>query len=280
MDIDLYFDRFLDYLKIHKGLSSNTIASYANDLRSFVDFFKVRKIDSKGVFGYIQNSILGQYKPSTINRKLSSIRAFIKFLSKYEKIDISFRDIKNVKSMRNLPEYFSFNTIKEAFSSDRDGLIVLLMYASGLRASELCEIKIADILFDAGFIRIKGKGSKERIVPVDRYTLKAIEQYIRNERVKFANKNSKDTLFLSVRGKKLTRQALWKIVKKKFLKLGLDIHPHSLRHLFATHMIENGASIRAVQEMLGHESVTTTQIYTDISDNVLEREFHKLEILK
>ena len=280
MDIDYYIDKFLMFLRMNRGLSQNTIESYASDLRGLVDFLKERDLCSSNIGEYIEKKLLGRYKSSTINRKLSAIRLFLRFIERYEDIDISYRDIKNVKHQRKIPNYVSFENIKPAFSKDRDGLIVLLIYASGLRVSEVSELRISDIFFDMGFIRVKGKGSKERVVPLDSGTLKLIDCYIKNERGKYAKQNSSDFLFLSNRGHRLTRQALWKIVKKKFLKLGIRISPHSLRHLFATHMIENGASLRAVQEMLGHESITTTQIYTDISDSALEKEFHRLEILK
>ncbi len=279
MDIDLYVDKFLIFLKINRGLSEHTIAGYAADLSKLCEFFKDRKFSSKNMYEYIESSIMGKYKPATINRKLSAIRAFVRFVSKYEDTDITPGDIKNVKHRRVVPEYISFADILPAFSNDRDGLIVLLMYASGLRVSELANLRISDIFFDAGFIKVKGKGSKERVVPVDTKTLKLIDEYIKNIRGRYVKQNSSDFLFLSNRGKKFTRQALWKIVKNRFLAFGIEVHPHTLRHLFATHMIENGASLRVVQEMLGHESITTTQIYTDISDSALEREFHKSEII-
>jgi len=279
MDIDLYVDKFLIFLKINRGLSEHTVAGYAADLSGLCEFFKNRRFSSKNVYEYIENNIMGKYKPSTINRKLSAVRAFVRFISRYEDVDIAPGDIKNVKHRRVVPKYISFADILPAFSNDRDGLIVLLMYASGLRVSELANLRISDIFFDAGFIKIKGKGAKERVVPVDAKTLKLIEEYIRNIRGRYVKPNSSDFLFLSNRGKKFTRQALWKIVKNRFSAFGIEIHPHTLRHLFATHMIENGASLRVVQEMLGHESITTTQIYTDISDSALEREFHKTEII-
>ncbi len=279
MDIDLYVDKFLIFLKINRGLSEHTVAGYAADLSKLCEFFKDRQFSSKNMYDYIESSIMGKYKPSTINRKLSAVRAFVRFVSKYENVDIAPADIKNVKHRRVVPQYVSFEDILPAFSNDRDGLIILLMYASGLRVSELANLRISDIFFDAGFIKVKGKGSKERVVPVDTKTLKLIEEYIKNIRGRYVKQNSSDFLFLSNRGTRFTRQALWKIVKNRFLALGIEMHPHSLRHLFATHMIENGASLRVVQEMLGHESITTTQIYTDISDSALEREFHKSEII-
>ncbi len=281
MDIDALLDEFLLYLSINRGLSDNTVEAYAKDLEAFSKFFKNRSLSSKNILEFAEKHYEQKhYKTSTINRKLSSLRTFLKFLSHTQGLDADYDVIKNIKHRRKPPEYIGFDRIKSLFSHDRDGLIVLFMYAAGLRVSELCGLKISDIMFDAGFVRVFGKSSKERIVPVDRRTLEFIEIYIKTERIKYADKHSSDFLFLSKSGKKLSRYAVWKIVKKKFLSIGIDAHPHALRHLFATHMIENGASLRSVQEMLGHESVTTTQIYTDISDSALENEFHKLEILK
>jgi len=281
MNIDLYIDRFIIFLKINKGLSPNTISGYARDLRDFNVFFKDKNLNRINLFDFINGNIMGHYKPSTINRKLSSIRAFIKFINRYEKTDISSKDIQNVKSRRKLPSYHSFESLKPLFSNDRDGLILLLLYAAGLRVSELINLHISNIFFDLGFLRVKGKGSKERVVPVDRNTIKLLENYIENERNRYV-KSSKpnDYVFLSRRGTKLSRQYIWVIVKRKALSIGLELSPHSIRHLFATHLIENGASLRAVQKMLGHESILTTQVYTDISDKTLENVFHSLEILK
>ncbi len=280
MDIDLYLDRFLMFLRINRGLSDNTVSAYATDLMELSKFFKDRELSAVNLYRFIEKNVMGKYKASTINRKLSSIRAFVRFISKYEDTDISPNDIKNIKHRRIPPKYISFSDIAAAFSKDRDGLIILFMYASGLRVSELANLRISDIFFDAGFVKVKGKGSKERVVPVDSNTLKLVDRYIATERGKYVKPFSSDFLFLSNRGRKFTRQALWKIIKNRFISLGIDVHPHSLRHLFATHMIENGASLRVVQDMLGHESITTTQIYTDISDTALEKEFHKSEILE
>ncbi len=280
MDIDGYFDKFMLYMSLNRGLSKNTINGYARDLRDFVGFFSKKKLNAENLFLYIGQNLSNNYKTSTINRKLSAIRSFIKFISRYETLDFSYKDIKNRKYSKKPPNYISFDKIKQAFGKDRDGLIVLLIYASGLRVSELCELRISNLFFDSGFVRVYGKGKKERVVPIDLHTLDLIKEYIKTDRQKYAKQHSSDFLFLSKKGEKLTRQAVWKIIKKRFLKFGIDMYPHMLRHLFATHMIENGASLRSVQEMLGHESITTTQIYTDISDNALENEFHRLEILE
>ncbi len=279
MGIDAHIENFLLKLKL-RGFSENTVAAYATDLVQFAEHFRDRPITATEVARFVENHVMRVFAPSTVNRKLSSIRGFLKFLADNRMIEFSPSEIKNIKHRREPPNYIDFETIKKAFTDDHEGLILQLLYACGLRVSEIAHLKISDIMFDVGFIRIRGKGDKERMVPVDTRTLKRIREYIATERKNRAKKHSKDYLFLTSSGKPYTRQGLWKMVKRRFLALGLDIHPHMLRHLFATHMIENGASLRAVQEMLGHESITTTQIYTEISDRLLEQQFHELEILE
>ena len=276
-DLQYHINEFLAFLQIQKGLSKLTIKSYQSDLRSFSVFFEHKKLNSINLLYYAEN-MKSHFKPSSVNRKLSSIRAFLRYLNRENLVDISYRDIKNVKYNRTLPDYISFNRIKELFSDTRDGLILMFIYASGLRVSELINVKISDIFFDSGFIRVKGKGSKERIVPLAISVVDRVKHYITSERM--VKKSEGDYLFITNRGRKFTRQGIWKIAKKRSHAIGLDISPHTLRHLFATHLIENGANLRSVQEMLGHESILTTQIYTDISDKTVEDAFHKLEILK
>ncbi len=274
-DLQYYIDEFLAFLQIQKGLSKLTIKSYQSDLKPLSTFFEHKELNSINLFYYIED-MKSHFKPSSVNRKLSTIRAFLRYLNREKLVDISYKDIKNVKYSRTLPDYISFNRIKELFSDTRDGLILMFIYASGLRVSELINVRISDIFFDAGFIRVKGKGSKERIVPLAISVVDRVKHYIANER----KGCDSDYLFITNRGHKFTRQGIWKIVKKRSHAIGLNISPHTLRHLFATHLIENGANLRSVQEMLGHESILTTQIYTDISDKTVEDVFHKLEILK
>ena len=279
MNIDSLIDRFIFNLQT-KGFSQNTINSYANDLKDFSVFFSDKDITEESIEQFIEEKLIGKYKPSTVNRKLSTIRGFLKFLVKHGYIDVDYSNLKNIKTKRTVPDYIPFDVIKKAMSDDRDGLIIRLMYAAGLRISEVINLKISDIMFDGGFLRVKGKGNKERFVPVDLKTISALKNYIENERKKVKGYASSDYLFLSNYEKPFSRQGLWKMIKKRFAKLGYNVHPHLLRHMFATHMIENGANIRAVQEMLGHENITTTQIYTDISDNAVRDAFRKADILK
>ncbi len=274
MAIDNLIERFRFNLKL-KGFSENTISSYLNDLKDFADFFSNKLLNEQNLLKYRDSLVNKHYTASTFNRKLSSIRAFLKFLNKSGLSEIDYSLLKNKRNKRKTPNYISKDVIYKAMTKDRDGLIIRMMYATGLRISELVNLKISDILFDSGFVRIKGKGNKERFIPIDKKSLEAIKEY-----VKTRSYNYKGYLFLSNRKKPFTRQGMWKVIKKKFRKLGLDVKPHMLRHMFATHMIENGANIRAVQEMLGHESVITTQIYTEITDNSLKEALDKFDVIK
>ena len=275
MGIDSLIERFILHLKI-RGFSSNTIESYSSDLKDFADFFKDKPLKIEWIIKYKDKLVEKEYKNSTYNRKLSSIRAFLKFLYKLGVLEIDYSLLRNKRDARKPPVYISKDLIEQAMTKDRDGLIVRLMYATGLRVSEITKLKVSDVLFDTGFIRIKGKGKKERFVPVDKITLELLKNYLSGRNYT----TSKDFVFLSNRKRAFTRQGLWKIIKRKFRKIGVELKPHTLRHMFATHMLENGANIRAVQEMLGHESITTTQIYTDITDNSLQEAFNKFDIIK
>ncbi|WP_025209805.1 site-specific tyrosine recombinase/integron integrase [Hippea sp. KM1] len=279
MDIDRLIDRFIYSLKLHAA-SQHTIDSYANDLKTVAEFFKDRQLNNDNIGEFVLWLSKKGYKPSTYNRKLSSFRSFLRFLIKQGLLSFDLNTIKNKKQHRKLPQYIPFDVIKRVMDNKRVGIIVELMYSSGLRVSEIANLRISDIAFDAGFLRIKGKGSKERFVPVSKRTIERLKDYIQNNRSKIKGNGAGDYLFLSGWGRPYTRQGLWKLIKKAFKEEGYDVHPHLLRHMFATHMIENGANIRAVQEMLGHSSITTTQIYTDITDKTVEDAFHKLEILK
>jgi len=275
MGIDSLIERFILHLKI-RGFSSNTIESYSTDLKDFADFFKDKPLKIEWIIKYKDKLVEKEYKNSTYNRKLSSIRAFLKFLYKSGVLEIDYSLLRNKRDTRKPPVYISKDLIEQAMTKDRDGLIVRLMYATGLRVSEIAKLKVSDVLFDTGFIRIKGKGKKERFVPVDKTTLELLKNYLSGRNYT----TSKDFVFISNRKRAFTRQGLWKIIKRKFRKIGVELKPHTLRHMFATHMLENGANIRAVQEMLGHESITTTQIYTDITDNSLQEAFNKFDIIK
>ncbi len=275
MDLSSLIDRFLLSLKI-RGYSDNTIFGYAHDLKEFEAFLDNKAITEESLIRYRDTLVKRHYADSTFNRKLSSLRSFLKYLAKQGVVNVDWSILKNRRTKRKVPDYVGGDVIEKAMGKGRDGLIIRLMYASGLRISELLNLKVSDILFSEGFIRIKGKGEKERLVPVDNRTLELLKEYLKSRE----SVRGGDYVFLSNRNKPFTRQGMWKLIKKRFRRLGIDLKPHTLRHMFATHMLENGANIRAVQEMLGHESITTTQIYTEISDNSLKEAFEKCDVIK
>ena len=297
---EFYINEFSNFLLLEKNLSTNTINSYRKDILQFENYISLKfkkKIDiknalSKDVFDeYLIYLYDKEYRPATLARKLSSIKSFFIFLED-EKIISSnpVKFLKFPKLKRKIPKTLNQEIIDTMLDNSknlslRDSTIIELIYATGIRASELINIKITDIDFNEATLRILGKGSKERIIPIHNLALKLIAKYWKNEIYNHnklvKNKNIKfkrDFLFLNIHGKKLTRQGLWYIIKTISKKLGLDINrisPHILRHTFATHLLYNGVPLRHLQELLGHSNISTTQIYTHLSDQYIESEYSK-----
>jgi integrase/recombinase XerD len=218
-------------------------------------------------------------------RMLSTLRSYYKFLESENVIEITpLTNIDTPRQKRELPEVLSVREIDLILAKPdinnklglRDRAILETMYASGLRVSEVISLQIPDIIFDEDFLRVMGKGSKERIVPIGNSALNWIKKYIENSRNILKNDKSENYLFLNFRGKKLSRMGIWNIVRKYCSQAGIktEVHPHTLRHSFATHLLEGGADIRIIQEMLGHSDISTTQIYTHIDKEYLI-EVHK-----
>jgi integrase/recombinase XerD len=284
---------FLLHLELEKSLSDNTVKSYKFDLIKFKEFLSGLKADS---FTDVNESYIEkflaylkkEYKASTGARILSALRQFYDFILnngylpgvKYN----PFENFDSPKLERNLPVVLSYEEIEKMLGKVevteslglRDRAILETMYACGLRVSEVINLKTSNVFPDEGIVRVFGKGSKERIVPIGNEALKWIETYLNYSRKNLANKNSEDFLFLNWRGKKLSRMAIWNIIDKysKLAKLEKQIHPHILRHSFATHLLEGGADLRSIQEMLGHADISTTQIYTHVDITYL-KEVHK-----
>lgn len=294
-EIDNEVKEYFAFLKFEKGLAKNTILSYSNDIECYINFLKSKKITSYNeVKCYILQDFIFELSDvcssnATIARYISSIRGFHTFLYNNGKVIENISElIESPQIKRELPEVLSFNMIEKILSiidittilGIRDRTILETLYACGLRVSELIELRFRDILFDEEVIRIFGKGSKERIVPIGSEALKWLKTYKDTARfflIKDIQKN--DIIFLNNRGNKLTRMGIWKIIDKyaKLADIKFQVHPHSLRHSFATHLIEGGADLRVVQEMLGHSSISTTQIYTHIDKNFIKevhRNFH------
>ncbi|WP_144526741.1 site-specific tyrosine recombinase XerD [Peribacillus simplex] len=276
---------FIHFLTIEKGLAKNTLVSYERDLRSYWSYLKdVETIeawnDSRRVnILHFLVHLKDQGKSSkTVARHIASIRSFHQFLlrEKVTEQDPSIH-IETPKPERSLPKVLSMEEVEALLEAPkkmdefglRDKAMLELMYATGMRVSELISMDVSDVHASMGFVRCVGKGNKERIIPIGQTALGAIEHYMESSRRKMASpKHRTDSLFLNHHGNRLTRQGFWKILKKlvKSAQIEKEITPHTLRHSFATHLLMNGADLRAVQEMLGHADISTTQIYTHITN--------------
>jgi integrase/recombinase XerD len=272
---------FSEYLLYQKGLSQNTVDSYKSDLTKLSNYLQNQDLSKTNIDNFFIDMSEFNYSSSTKKRMHSSIKNFLKYINEnedFESIDIS--DIK-LKSSKKLPEVLSITDIEnminfynhETYLDSRNRTVIDVLYSTGCRVSELCDINISDIDLDEKYLKLKGKGSKQRIVPIGSMLYKNLMQYL-NVRETFLQ-NRGEPLFLSKSKNKLDRTAVFRIIKKtaKNISLQTDVHPHTLRHSAATHMLEGGCDLRTVQEFLGHSSVSTTQIYTKVTKEFLEEAF-------
>ena len=276
------------FLKIERGLTKNTIDSYTRDLKKLMLFLEKNeitispiKIDSKTVQQFIYE-IAKNVQPSTQSRVISGLRNFFDYLIFEDyRADNPTDLIETPKIGRKLPDTLSENEINDLINAidlshpqgERNRTILETIYSCGLRVSELISLKISDLFFDEGFVKVLGKGNKERFTPINYNTQKYIAFYVKDIRSHITpQKGFEDTLFLNRRGKGLTRQMIFMIIKDLAIKINLNkkISPHTLRHSFATHLLEGGADLRAIQQMLGHESITTTEIYVHLDKSYLK----------
>ena len=281
---------FLLYLRIEKNLSQNSIEAYENDLKRFLNFifYDNQKfvLDSSYIQNYISQLIDLNLEISTLQRNLSSLRSFFCYLVDEKIISFNPAELIDIpKRKRSLPEVLTQEEINILFTNIntnnpigiRDRAMFELLYSSGLRVSEMTSIKIIDFLDDNEWLRVYGKGSKERLVPLGKEVLKWVNFYLDKSRNYLLNKNKKnDFLFVNFRGDGISRKGVWMLLKKyvSLSKITKNISPHSLRHSFATHLIEGGMDLRAVQELLGHSDISTTSIYTHLNRTYL-KEIHK-----
>ena len=270
---DLYFQ----YLRVEKGVSNETIINYAYDLKQFfevLDKHSTEDLKSSDIQEFIRIQTQNMLSIPTILRRISSTKNFYLFLEKERIISFQIDTLEKPKGSKKLPVCISIEEVEALLNQpnldkpegQRDRAMLEVMYSSGLRISELLSLKAKQINFERGIVKIVGKGNKERIVPIGDYALEYLNKYMEDGRRKNQNKNS-DFLFLNRYGEPVSRVYFFKQVKKYAEQAGIrvEISPHTLRHCFATHMLENGAELRAVQEMLGHANIATTQIYTNIS---------------
>lgn len=282
--IDELINSFCTYLLIDKNYSKNTIESYKNDLVLFNNYMKknINSIDQNNIKEYLKYLKENNHSERSIARNLSSLRSFYKFLIINQYTDKNpMENITTLKISKKLPSILSMEEVNKILDiqitddySIRNKAMLELMYASGLRVSELVNLKIYDIDMTDDIVRTIGKGSKERIIPIGDYAKNAIMNYL-DIRDNFFKREINDYLFLNNHGKKMTRQGFFKIIKSIAKEKGIkkDISPHTLRHSFATHMINNGADLRTIQELLGHSDISTTQIYTHVSTKKMKDTF-------
>ncbi|MFA5200569.1 MAG: site-specific tyrosine recombinase XerD [Candidatus Omnitrophota bacterium] len=285
-------DSFLDYLSVERGLSRNTTISYRQDLNIYFDFLNQRGIAALSRVGkddIVEFMIFEKNKgisPSSISRRLAAIRMFHRFLSRERvlKNDPTIL-IDSPKLWKKVPDTLSLNEVEALInqpnSSDRQGArdkaILETLYATGMRVSESTDLKTNNVNLNIGFLRCIGKGNKERIIPLGKKAIKSISRYLEFSRPHFLKNKTSEHLFISRSGAKLSRQSVWKLIKRYALeaKIKKPIKVHTLRHSFATHLLERGADLRSVQEMLGHSNISTTQIYTHIDKDRLKT-VHKM----
>lgn len=288
-----FLKEYLAFLKFEKNLSENSIQSYRNDLSKLLDFAESEKVNDLNEidFPLIRKFFEIQKKEGvssgTTARYRSSLKGFFKYLSKNQYIEKNPVDkLASTKISRKLPSYLTFNEIELILDKInhadiplglRDKAMLEIAYSCGLRVSELINLKISDLFFNEEVIRVIGKGSKQRLVPIGTSAINWVTEYLKFSRPILENKiKSANIVFLNKRGTKLSRMGIWKILDKYAKEAGItkDVHPHVLRHSFATHLIEGGADLRAVQEMLGHSDISTTQIYTHIDRDYI-KEVHR-----
>jgi len=291
-EVDHLIQLFLDSLLIERGLSPRTGEAYANDLRAFAAFLRPEEtrdlaaLPRKRLTDFLLQGRKDGLKPATLARRLVSVKMLFRFLAQEGLLSSNPTDAMDSPSLwRHLPGILSPADVDKLLAAPdkktpkgrRDRAIFDLLYACGLRVSELVNLKLEDLHFDQGYIRVFGKGRKQRLVPVAKATARTVTDYLNEVRPQLLqNGSTPREVFLSVNGNILTRARIWQMIREYAVQAGLSAmpHPHSLRHSFASHLLSAGAPLRAIQEMLGHADITTTQIYTHVDQQRL-REIHK-----
>ena len=290
-------DRFLNYTTVERGLSPNTLAAYKNDLYQLVEFLKLHhsgtngsngwsRVDSDVMMSYVLQLHDRGYSDTTRARKVASAKSLFNFLVDEGEIDKDpTENISSPRVGRSLPEALSVEEVETLLAtpdagtpeSYRDRAMLEVLYASGIRVSELVAMNMEDLNLEQCNVRCFGKGSKERLIPIHQHAVQVIRDYLKVGRPLLANRRSGQAVFLNQRGERLTRQGFWLILKGLTRKAGIQrkITPHTLRHSFATHLLRGGAPLRHVQELLGHASITTTQVYTHLTSDHVRAEYEK-----
>jgi len=291
-------DSFLNYLAVEKGYSENTIVAYRNDLYQLADFIREEAAKSGAIppwAGFNRQSMLSYmlklkergYVATTIARKVAAVKSFFDFMVAEGIMKTSPTEgVASPKIGKSLPKPISISQVRRLIEqpsklstpdAKRDMAMLQLLYASGMRVSELVSLNLADIDTKGGYVRCFGKGHKERLIPIHEQAALAVEEYINKARPQLGHNGNETALFLNRRGGRLTRQGLWQILKGYAKEAGLEaqITPHTLRHSFATHMLSGGADLRSVQQLLGHANISTTQVYTHLTSEHIRRTYEK-----
>jgi integrase/recombinase XerD len=285
-------ETFLNYLSVERGLSFNTLVSYRGDLKEYEAFLSARSAGA--LSGVTRNDIVEfmsaqkarGISSNSIARRLAAIRMFYRFLVRERVLkDDPSGLVDTPKLWKKIPDTLSVGEVEALLAQPdlrrargiRDRAILETLYATGMRVSEAVDLKTGSVNMDVGFLRCIGKGNKERVVPLGGKAVESVRLYLEKSRRKMLGKKQSDYMFVSRLGRRLSRQSVWKMIKSYALKAGIkkEIKPHLLRHSFATHLLERGADLRSVQEMLGHSNISTTQIYTHINKDRL-KSVHKM----
>lgn len=289
--IDIYMQRFLDHTSVERGLSDNTIASYARDLAQFAAHLEkcgisnVSMIDEHCIVGFLAELDRAGYAPTSVARKVSAVRSLVKFLCAEKEITRSpLARIESARPPKRLPKSIEVDEVARLLTAPdvredlglRDRAMLETLYATGLRVSELIGLKVDDVSLKMGFLRCVGKGDKERVVPLGEVAVQCVAAYMERVRGALAGGERSEYMFLTKQGRPMSRVMFWKIIRKYAAQAGIvkPLTPHTLRHSFATHLLERGADLRSLQEMLGHASIATTQVYTHVTTDHL-REVYK-----
>ncbi|MCL4385776.1 MAG: tyrosine recombinase [Actinobacteria bacterium] len=293
-ELDRQIKSFCDFLIFEKHFSNNTVASYSRDLLIFKEYFDQNKdknfltLNHEDILAFLEN-LYNFYIESSVSRLLSCLRSFYKFLLREDIVKKNpFAEIKNPLKPKNMIEILDVDETKNFLDrlphatklETRNKAMFELIYSSGMRVSEIINLKLNDIDYEENLIRCIGKGNKERIIPAGETAIHYLKVYIKSARLELQGKKSaksSEFVFLNKNGTKITRQGFWKIMKKyaKQLNLNKNIYPHLFRHSYATHMLERGADLRIVQELLGHSSISSTEIYTNINRKFIKDSFFR-----
>ncbi|MBO8163094.1 MAG: site-specific tyrosine recombinase XerD [Brevibacillus sp.] len=280
--MDFLIDQFTHFLAVEKGLAANTLESYQRDLVMYAAYLReqgierIEETNRSHIVGYLMMLKQKGRATATLSRNMASIRAFYQFLvrDKYLDKDPSIH-LETPKIEKRLPKVLTIEEVERLLEGPaltqptgiRDKAMLELLYATGIRVSELVNLDMGDVNLEMGFVKCMGKGSKERIIPLGKIAVDVVRLYIETGRPRLLKAKAETALFLNHLGKRISRQGFWKIIKKYAQQANIhtEITPHTLRHSFATHLLENGADLRSVQEMLGHADISTTQIYTHVT---------------